>query len=578
MIEEQLDSYSPEDQRLLAAASVEGTEFSAAAVAAGVQAGVAEVESGCAALARLGQLVQARGIEEWPDGTVAGRYGFRHAVYQQVVYDRLPVGLRIQLHRLIGEQEEVAYGGRAGEQAAKLAMHFDQGRDYARAALYRRHAAERALQRYAYYQAMDHLTRGLEVLKSLPATPENVQHTLELQALLGMVLSVTKGFAAPEAAQAYARARALCQHVGDTPYLFPALWGLWVHSLVRAALHTALDLAEELMRMARSQLAPTSHLKRAYNVMGVTLFALGEFVSAREHFEQSLALAEIEQRSPLDFFYGQDAAAVSLTYLSCVLWSLGYPDRALRQSEEALVAARALCHPHSLALVLHFTTWVHQLRRELPVMQERIAELVALASQEGFAYWAAQGTMWRGWSLSAQGEHAPGIAQMLQALSARRATGASPYRASHFALLAWAHGKAGQVDDGLCVVAEALASADSTGDRAYVAELHRLKGGLLLQQRPANPSQAEGCFQQALAIARGQRAKSWELRAAVSLSRLWQQQRKVPAAYKMLAEVYGWFTEGFDTADLKEAKALLKMLSSGGTGHRASRGVAHMAH
>jgi predicted ATPase len=157
-------------------------------------------------------------------------------------------------------------------------------------------------------------------------------------------------------------------------------------------------------------------------------------------------------------------------------------------------------------------------------MQERIAELAALTSQEGFAYWGAQGTVWQGWSLAAQGEHAAGIAQMLQGLTARRATGASPYRASHFALLAWAHGKAGQVEDGLRVVAEALARADSSGDRAYAAELYRLKGELLVQQLPTDPSQAECCFQQALAIARGQQARSWELRAAVSLSRLWQQQ------------------------------------------------------
>jgi predicted ATPase len=185
--------------------------------------------------------------------------------------------------------------------------------------------------------------------------------------------------------------------------------------------------------------------------------------------------------------------------------------------------------------------------------------------------------MWQGWSLAAQGEHAAGIAQMLQGLTARRATGASPYRASHFVLLAWAHGKAGQVEDGLRVVAEALARADSSGDRAYAAELYRLKGELLVQQLPTDPSQAECCFQQALAIARGQQAKSWELRAAVSLSRLWQQQGKLPAAYRMLVEVYGWFTEGFDTADLQEAKALLEALSSCGTGHRASHTIARMA-
>jgi predicted ATPase len=189
----------------------------------------------------------------------------------------------------------------------------------------------------------------------------------------------------------------------------------------------------------------------------------------------------------------------------------------------------------------------------------------------------AQGTVWQGWSLAAQGEHAAGIAQMLQGLTARRATGASPYRASHFVLLAWAHGKAGQVEDGLRVVAEALARADSSGDRAYAAELYRLKGELLVQQLPTDPSQAECCFQQALAIARGQQARSWELRAAVSLSRLWQQQGQVSAAYRMLAEVYGWFTEGFDTADLQEAKALLEALSSGGTGHRAPCTIARMA-
>jgi predicted ATPase len=203
-------------------------------------------------------------------------------------------------------------------------------------------------------------------------------------------------------------------------------------------------------------------------------------------------------------------------------------------------------------------------------MQERSAELVALAGQEGFAYWMAQGTLWQGWWLSAQGKHAIGIAQILQALTARRATGAGQNRASGLALLAWAHGKAGQVEDALCVVAEALAIADSSGDRAYAAELYRLKGELLIQQLPPDPSQAECCFQQALTIARGQRAKSWELRAAVSLSRLWQQQGRLPAAYKMLAEVYGRFTEGFDTADLQAAKALLETLASGGTGHRAS--------
>jgi predicted ATPase len=478
-------------------------------------------------------------------------------LYQQVVYDRLPPGLRFQFHRRIGEREEAAYGVRAAEQAAKLAMHFDHGRDYGRSAPYRRQAAENALRRHAYHEAMGHLARGLEVLQTLPATGENVQHALELQTLLGMVLTITKGCAAPEAAQAYARARALCQQVGDTPHLAPALWGLWVYALVRTELHTARELGEELMRLAESAPTPNFHLKRAHNVLGVTVFWLGELVSARTHFEQALPLGEPQQRSALDFFYGQDAGLVSLAYLSCILWFLGYPDQALHKSQEAHAAARALAHPHSLALVLHLAAWLHQLRGEVPAMQERVEELVVLASQEGFAYWTAQATMWGGWTLTAHGQHAEGIAQILQGVSARHATGASLYRTSHFALLAEVYGKAGQVEDGLHVVAEALVMADTTGERVFEAELYRLKGELLLQQAPSDASQAERCFQQALAIARRRQAKSWELRAAVSLSRLWQRQGRLATAYTVLAEVYSGFTEGLDTADLRAAKTLL---------------------
>ena len=384
MIEQQLDGCSPEEQHLLEAASVEGIEFSAAAVAAGVETVAAEVEERCAVLARRGQFVQARGVEEWPDGTISGRYGFLHALYQQVVYDRLPVGLRLPLHRRIGEREEAAYGVRAAEHAAKLAMHFDHGRDYGRSAPYRRQAAENALRRHAYHEAMSHLARGLEVLQTLPATDDHVQHALELQTLLGMVLTITKGFAAPEAAQAYARARALCQQVGDTPHLFTGLWGLWVYSLVRAELHTARELGKELIRLAESAPPPAFHLKRAHNALGITLFWCGELVPARTHFEHGLALDEPQQRSGIDFFYGQDAWVVSLAYLSCILWFLGYPDQALRQSQQALAAARALAHPHSLALVLHFVALIHHLRGEAPAMQAHAVELAGTRQPRRF--------------------------------------------------------------------------------------------------------------------------------------------------------------------------------------------------
>jgi predicted ATPase len=311
------------------------------------------------------------------------------------------------------------------------------------------------------------------------------------------------------------------------------------------------------MRLAESAPTPDFHLKRAHNVLGTTLFWLGELVSARTHFEQGLALDVAQQHSALDSFYGLNAGVVSLAYLSCLLWFLGYPDQALRKSQEAHAAARALSHPHSLALVLHLAAWLHQLRGEVTAMQERVEELVVLASQEGFAYWTAQATMWGGWTLTAQGQYAEGITQIRQGVSARHATGASLYRTSHFALLAEVYGKAGQVEEGLRIVAEGLVMVDTTGERVYEAELYRLKGELLLQQAPSNASQAERCFQKALAIARRRQGKSWELRAAISLSRLWQQQGRLATAYKVLAEVYSRFTEGLGTADLRAAKALL---------------------
>jgi predicted ATPase len=281
MIEEQFDRCSPEDQHLLAAASVVGGEFSAAAVAAGLETPTMEIEERGAALARRGQFVQARGVEAWPDGTVTERYGFLHTWYQQVIYDRLAAGRRVQLHRQIGAWEAAAYGGRVREHAAQVAMHFDRGRDYGRAAPFRQWAAEQALHRHAYHEATGHLTRGLEGLQTLPATPEHVQHELVLRLLLGTVLIVTKGYAAPDVERVYMRAQ--------------ALWGLSLVHLARGELQTAHEMAEKLMAMAQNTPNPVFPIQRGHNMLGTTLFWRGEFVSARMHVEHTLALDEAPQ-------------------------------------------------------------------------------------------------------------------------------------------------------------------------------------------------------------------------------------------------------------------------------------------
>ncbi len=251
MIARQIERLGVQDRRILEGASVAGAEFSAAAAAAGLNTEAEEVEEQCGALMRRGQFLRASGMSEWPDGTVAARYSFLHALYQEVLYERVAAGRRARLHQRIGEREEQAYGNRAREIAAELAMHFKQGRDYRKAVQYLEQAGKNAVRRCAHQEAISLLTKGLELLKTLPDTPERTQHELTLQVRLGESLRATSGHGAPEVERVYVRARALCQQVGESPQLFPVQLGLWVFYNVRAEYHTARDLAEQMLTLAQ---------------------------------------------------------------------------------------------------------------------------------------------------------------------------------------------------------------------------------------------------------------------------------------------------------------------------------------
>jgi len=381
-------------------------------------------------------------------------------------------------------------------------------------------------------------------------------------------LSVTQGYAAPVVLHAYARARELCQQVGETPQLFQVLRGLWVFYLIRVELQTARELGEQLLTLAQHVGDPALRLE-AHSALGNTLNYLGEFAASQGHLEQGIGLYDPLQHRSHAFRYGQDPGVMSRAYAGVTLWWLGYPDQALQRSHEALTLARELSHPYSLGYALFFATWLHQFRREWHLTHETAEGLIALATEHGFALWVAGGTVMRGWAL-AQRSHASGagqrpgeegIAQMQQGLVAWRATGAKVFRPYGLTLLAEASAQVGQCEAGLTRLAEALAVVDETGERRWEAELYRLKGELLLTRSAAYDTEAETCFHQALDIARRQQAKSLELRAAMSLSRLWQHQGKRAEARELLAPIYGWFTEGFDTADLQEAKALLEELA-----------------
>jgi predicted ATPase len=395
----------------------------------------------------------------------------------------------------------------------------------------------------------------------LPDTPVRAQQELLLQGTLGPALMATQGWAAPEVGHSYTRAYELCQQVGNTPQLFPVLRGLWQFTVARAEYQTARELAEHLFELGqRGQ--DSALLLKAHYALGLTLFWLGEFAAAEEHLEQGIALYDLQQHRSYVSLYEQDPGVGSLFFAAWALWMLGYPDQALKRSQEGLTLAQGLSHPFSLTVAQGGVALVRQFRGEVQAARAWLETSIAFSTEHGFAFFAAWESILRGWVLVEQGHREEGIEQMCQGLAAYQATGSKIIRPYNLGLLAEGYGKVGRVKEGLTLLNEALVVVATTGERMWEAELSRLKGELTLQQSGVQ-EEAEEYVQKAIEIARQQQAKSLELRAVMSLSRLWQQQGKKDEARQMLAEIYGWFTEGFDTKDLQEAKALLDELGEG---------------
>jgi class 3 adenylate cyclase/predicted ATPase len=507
----------------------------------------------------LGRLVEAellyqRGLP--PQVT----YIFKHALIQDAAYQSLLKSTRQQYHQRIVQVLEVQFPETAEAQPELLARHCTEAGliEQSVASWYK--AGQRAIERSAHVEAIAHLRQGLELLKTLPETRERLQRDVDMLIALGTSLIATKGFAAPEVGETYIRAQHLCEHLEDLDRLFPVLRGLWNCSGVRGELRTAHALSEQLLALAQQTHDPLM-LPVAHRAVGTTLFWLGAEADALTHFTQGITLYNIQQHQASAFLYGEDAGVTCRVRGAWALWCLGYPEQGLAWSHEALALAQQMAHPHSLGFALGNTALLHQLRREVRAAEERAEATISLATQQGFPYFMADGSILHGWALTHQGQVKEGIEQMHQGLIAFCATGAALLRPYYLALLAEAHSAIGEPETGLTGLAEALTLVDKTGEQWCESELHRLKGELLLQQNSDNATAAETCFQHAITIAQNQQAKSFELRAATSLARLWQQQGKRQEAYDLLAPVYHWFTEGFDTADLQEAKALLDALA-----------------
>jgi class 3 adenylate cyclase/DNA-binding winged helix-turn-helix (wHTH) protein/predicted ATPase len=484
-------------------------------------------------------------------------YLFKHALIQEAAYASLLKRTRQHYHQRIAHILEEQFPETTGTHPELVAHHATAAGLTAQAVHYWHTAAQRAVERSAHVEAIAHLQHGLALLETLPETPECTQQKAKMLLALGASLMATQGYAAPEVEQTYLRAHHLCQHLDDPHQLFPVLHGLHSYYNVRAELQTAHTLGGQLLTLAQQAQAPAM-LVMAHRTLGATLSQMGAIAPAHTHFAQGIALYDAQQHRASTFLYGEDAGVICHSLAARTLWLLGYPDQARTQNDEAVTLAHQSAHPFSLSYVLSAAALFHQLCRGVRCTQACAEAVIKLAKEQGFPHRIAHGALLCGWALVQQGQAQAGIEQIHLGLTTYRATGAELSRPYALALLAEAHGTLGQPEAGLTVLNEALRLTNITGARWPEPELHRLKGELLLQQSVHNHTEAESCFHHAMAIAQHQHAKSLELRAATSLARLWQCQGKRDEARQVLGDVYRWFTEGFDTADVQDAKGVLE--------------------
>jgi predicted ATPase len=563
MIQRKVDQLAEADRHLLMAGTVQGLEFDSAVVARVLGREPVQVEERLSVLEQVHALVRLVREHEFPDRTPSLRYSFVHGLYHNALYASLVPTRKVAWSGAMAQVLLDMYGDRHTDVAARLALLFEAARQPARAIEYVLVAARNAVAVFAHHEAVRLARWGLDLLDKLPDTPEQNQKELALLLSMGVSLVATRGFASPDVEETYLRGRAVCLRADDNATLFPMLYGLWNVYLLRCELARCKDLATQMFDLAQGQSDPVVLLE-AHNVLQQPLLHMGELSDARHHQEEGLRLYDRHKHAALTAIYGEDPGISFLAYGAVTLWCLGYPQQALESVQAARRLAEELSHPFNRGRALYFGAFTHLCRHEDKLTGELAVALMELSREQGFALLLHGGMILQGWSLAMQGQASKGIEQMQAGLSGWQATGALSHRPYQLALLAEVLGTVGQLRDGLAALDEALALATTSGERFMEAELHRLRGELLLT-RPAEDllqvPEAEASFRQAIEVAQRQKAKSLELRAVVSLSRLYQQQGRRDEARPLLASACGWFVEGLDTWDLQRARALLAQLS-----------------
>jgi class 3 adenylate cyclase/predicted ATPase len=551
-----IDRLDVKDKRLLQTASVIGKDVPFELLKAIADTGDDALRRG---LANLGTAEFLYETHLFPDL----EYTFKHALTHEVAYGTLLQEQRRGLHRRIAEAIEAIHGARLTENFERLAHHYTEAGLAVQAIGYWQQAGQRAIERSANTEAIGLLERGLRVIETLPESPDGIRREIAFRVALGVPLMTKKGVASPEAEQNYLRARALCEEVGDNTQLFPVLWGLWMGLQTRSQLHQACEIADQLLAVGRAVDDSTLRLQ-AHHCQWTSRFLRGELPAALEHTEQGMALYRPdEHHASANTYGGHDPGTCARNVGAFVLWLLGRPKQAQEWQDAAVALSRDLGHPLTLFDTLTNHLHLSVLQRDPGAIlrnAEAVLNFPAGTEEMKFMHNIEIANGARGCVLADRGEDEAGLALIRNTVTQMRDFGVS-WTVSVLSLIATTLARHGDPQEALELVTETLASMQRDDARWWEAELHRVQGEILLTDGPNASDRAEACFQQALDVARNQEARSLELRAGTSLARLWLGQDKLGEARDLLAPIYGWFTEGFENTDLKDAKALLQEVS-----------------
>jgi predicted ATPase len=550
-----LDRLGPAAKTVAQVGASIGRDFSHELLAAAAPLAEPELQEALRRLVETG-LVFQRGVPP------TAEYLFKHALVQDTAYSTLLRGPRQALHRRIAEALEQRFPDVVETRPEILAHHYGEAAMPDKAITYWHRAGKSAVAKSAVREAVAQLRRGLGLLDGLPEARERKQLELDIHVTLTQALMAGKGFADPEVAAVLERANRLVTETGavGTPLHFSVLYGLWISNHDAGAIAAALEHATNFLSLAQSQTSP-GPLLVGHRILAHSLIWHGDHRAALAHFKTAASLYRSDEHRDSAFRYGQDIGVSAFVQLSWALWHRGYPDQSARAADRALALSRQLGHAHTLAHALYLAGMAAVFARDVATVRARSNNCVALASEHGFAYWAAFGLILQGWADAQEGQATTGIARIRDGLAASEATGARANAPVHLTLLAEALAFARKIEEALATLDDALAQAAVSGVRGWDAEIHRLCGELTARLPYPDAAKAEESFRTAIVIAREQGTRGYELRAATSLARLWGEQGRRAEARDLLVPVYGSFTEGFNTADLKEAKRLLDELA-----------------